>query len=118
MQRSCPQVHDLSTCVTNMSILWYFKPSSALPTSRDVGLADSATKKTNESVQRELDQQKGKKSLPKERKAYTAFSTETHADIGKNAAENSNTAAQKKFRSDIADLGESTVHLFKKRYLE
>ena len=97
-----------------MSILRH----SALPTSRDIGLADSTTKKANESVQREPDRQKGEKSLPKKRKAYTTFSAETRADIGKYAAENGNAAALKKFRCDITDLGESTVRLFKKRYLE
>ena len=58
------------------------------------------------------------RSLPKKRKAYTAFSDETCTNIKRYAAENSNTATLKKFRSDIADLGESTVQLFKKRYLE
>ena len=38
-------------------------------------------------------------------------------DIGRYAAENGNAAALKKFRSDIPDLGESTVRLFKKRYM-
>ena len=94
-------------CVANMSFLRYFKPYCALPTSRDAGLADSATKKANESVQRELDRQKGEKSLPKKRMAYTAFSAETRADIGKYAAEKGNAAAQK-YGSDIADLGDSS----------
>ena len=37
--------------------------------------------------------------------------------IGKHAAENGNISAQK-FKSSFPDLGESTVRLFKKKYLE
>ena len=77
-----------------------------LPTSSDAGIAESAAKKVNEAVQKELNWQKSKKSLPKKRKAYTVFSDETHASIGRYAAENGNTAGLKKFCSDIADHGE------------
>ena len=39
--------------------------------------------------------------------------------IGKHAAENNgNLSAQKKFKSSFPDLGESTVRLFKMKYLE
>ena len=89
-----------------------------LPASSDAGIAESAAKKVNEAIRKELDGQKSKKSLPKKCKAYTAFSDETHTNIERYAAENSNTAALKKFHSDIADLGQSTVWIFKERYLE
>ena len=89
-----------------------------LPTSSDAGIEESTMKKANEAVQTELDRQKSQKSCPKKCKAYTAFSDEMHANIGRYAAENDNAAALKKFRSDITDLGESTVRLFKKRYLK
>lgn len=75
-------------------------------------------KKANEAVQTQLDCQKSQKSRPKKHKAYTTFSDEMRANIGRYAAENGNAAALKKFHSDITDLGESTVRLFKKRYLE
>ena len=55
---------------------------------------------------------------PKKHKAYTVLSDETRTSIERYATENSNAVALKKFRYDIADLGESTVRLFKKRYLE
>ena len=84
-------------------MLRYFKPFSTLPTPSDVGLAESAVKKANEAVQRELDRQKKEKSLPKKRKAYSLT-----RPARRYAAENGNAAALKKFRSDIADLGEST----------
>ena len=54
----------------------------------------------------------------RKRKHYTAFSDEDRAAIGRHAAENSNVSALKKFRSSFPDLGESTVHLFKRKYLE
>ena len=54
----------------------------------------------------------------KKRKVYTTFSDKTRAEIGRYAAENGNVAALRKFRSDIPDLGETMVRLFKKRYHE
>ena len=48
---------------------------------------------------------------------HTDFSDEDRAVIGKHAAENGNLSAQKKFKSKFPDLGESTVRLFKKKYL-
>ena len=38
--------------------------------------------------------------------------------MGKYAAENGNAAALRKFRSELPNLGESTVRFFKKRYLD
>ena len=53
-------------------------------------------------------------------KAYTAFTAEQRATIGKYASEHSNLAAMKKFKADFegGQLGESTVHLFKKCYIK
>lgn len=48
----------------------------------------------------------------KKQKPYTVFSDVNHAEIG------SYTAVVKKFLADCVDLGESKVHLFKKRKLE
>ena len=46
------------------------------------------------------------------------FSDEQRASIDQYAAENSTAAALKKFKQDFGgNLGESTVRLFKKRYL-
>ena len=101
-----------------MSILSYFKPSSMLPSPSDTGIGVVATKEANEDIRKVIDRGASANVVSKKRKAYTAFSDETRADIGRYAAENGNAAALKKFRSDIPDLGESTVRLFKKRYLE
>ena len=50
---------------------------------------------------------------------YTSFSAEQRASIGRYAAEHSNAATVKKFKSNFEQgVGESTVRLFKKRYLE
>ena len=94
-----------------MSILQYFKPSSSLPTPSETGIGDIATDEENAAVQKELDRQSCKSS-----KVYTTFSDKTRAEIGRYAAENGNAAALRKFHSDIPDLGESMVRLFKKRY--
>ena len=59
-----------------------------------------------------------RQSSTKKRKVYTTFSDKTRAEIGRYAAENSNASAIRKFRSDFPDLGESTVRLFKRRYVE
>ena len=54
----------------------------------------------------------------KERKVYTAFSDQQRAAIGKYAVECGNTAAVRKYRLEIPNIGESTVRVFKKRYLK
>ena len=77
-------------------------------------------KEANEAVQEELQRQQSEADwpkLPRKRKAYTVFSSEQRAAIGKYAAENGNAAAIKKFKGDFdRKLGESTVHLFKQKY--
>ena len=100
-----------------MSILSYFKPSSMLRSLSDTGIGVVATKEANEVVRKVIDHGTSVNVVSKKRKAYTAFFDETRVDIGRYAAENRNAAALKKFHSDIPDLGESTVRLFKKRYL-
>jgi len=51
-------------------------------------------------------------------RSNTAFSNQQQAAIGKYAAECANAAALRKYQREVPDLGESTVRLFKKRYLE
>ena len=75
-----------------MSILKYFQ--TALPTPEQTGIGEHATTSANTQVSKQL-QLTGRKK----RKAYTAFSDEDRAKIGKHAAENGNSSALKKFRS-------------------
>ena len=100
-----------------MSIQSYFKPARSLPTPAETGIGEVATKEANRAVQRVLDEQSSQQPSPKRRK-YTTFNDEQRARVGKYAAENGNTAALRKFRSEIPSLGESTVRFFKKRYLD
>ena len=53
----------------------------------------------------------------KKRKYNASFTSEDCAAIGRYAAENRNAAAVKKFKTSH-DVGESTVRLFKKQYLD
>ena len=97
-----------------MLILRLFKPPSTLPTPQDTGLEERATESANTAVQSAMETC----SSFKKRKSYTVFSDKMRADIRRYAAENGNAAALRKFSFEITDLGESTVRLFKKRYLE
>lgn len=104
-----------------MALLRYFAKSSlSLPTAKDTGLGEATTKEANTAVQRVLEQSmQGGNSTGRKRKIYTSFSDEQRAAIGRYAAEHSNAAAVKKFKGDFEHgLGESTVRLFKKKYLE
>ena len=56
--------------------------------------------------------------VKKKRRVYTAFTDQQRAAIGKYAAECGNAAALRKYHREVPDHGESTVRLFKKRYLE
>ena len=95
-----------------MALLKYFK--SSLPTAKDAGISEVVTRETNAAVSRVLTE----RPQQRKRKAYTAFTDGQRAAIGRYAAEHSNTAAVKKFKGDFeGGLGESTVRLFKKRYL-
>ena len=100
-----------------MCILRLFKQFSTLPTTSETGIGVIATDKANAAVQNELDQQNSRGF--KKHKVYTAFFAKTRAEIGRYAAENGNVqvAAMRKFCSDIPDLEESTVHLFKSAIL-
>ena len=54
----------------------------------------------------------------KKRKTYTDYSDEQRANIGRYAGQNGNAAAVQRFRQTIPDVGESTVHAFKHKYLD
>ena len=76
---------------------------------------DTVTQLANAAVLREVQAER-----PRKRKAYTVFSPEQRATIGKSTSEHGNAAAVKKFKANIegGQLGESIVRLFKKRYFE
>ena len=61
-----------------------------------------------------------KAERPRKRKAYTVFTAEQRATIGKYTSKDGNAAAVKKFKANIegGQLGESTIRLFKKRYFK
>ena len=108
-----------------MALLRYLKTKSSLPTPEDTGLGETTTKEANTAVQRVLTEQSQHTGGPqtqcgtRKMKLYTSFSEEQRAVIGRYAAELSNTAAVKKFKGEFKHgLGESTVRLFKKKYLE
>ena len=98
-----------------MALLRYFQAQASLPTAEETALGDTVIQSANAAVLREVQVKR-----PRKRKAYTAFTAEQRATIGKYASEHGNTAAVKKFKADFEDnqLGESTVRLFKKRYIE
>ena len=98
-----------------MALLRYFQAQAFLPTAEETTLGDTVTQLANASVLREVQVKR-----PRKRKAYTAFTAEQRATIGKYASEHGNAAAVKKFKADFegTQLGESTVRLFKKRYIE
>ena len=107
-----------------MALLKYFKNLSSLPSAKDTRIGEMATKEANAAVSRVLAEKQPQQSnsspapgRPKVKRKYTSFSAEQRASIGPYAAEHSNAATVKKFKSNL-DLGESTVRLFKKRYLE
>ena len=98
-----------------MSILSYCKHS--LPVPEETGLGDSATREANRAVKRVLSKAVNEPAK-KKRKKYPAFTDKQRAAIGKYAVKCGNVAALRKYRPEVSDLGESTVRLFKKRYLE
>ena len=116
--------HD-ATCMFNtsdhthielvMALLRYFQAQASLPTAEQTALSDTVTQSANAAVLREVQVER-----PRRRKAYTAFTAEQRATIGKFASEHGNAAAVKKFKADFEDnqFGESTIRLFKKRYIE
>ena len=97
-----------------MALLRYFQVTASLPTAENTTLGDTVTQSANAAVLREVQAER-----PRKRKAYTVFTAEQRATIGKYASEHGNAAAVK-FKANIegGQLGESTVRLFKKRYFE
>ena len=93
--RTHPQIYNTRQVCHSDVILQFFKPSSTLPTPGETGIGVLAMDEANTAVQRELSRQS---STSKKRKVSTAFSDQTHADIGKYTAENGNAAAMRKFR--------------------
>ena len=91
-----------------MPIRLYFKPVSSLPTPEETGISAVATKEAKKAMQGVLDEQRSQQPSLKQRK-YTTFSDEHLIKVGKYAAENGKTAALRKFRSELPNLGESTV---------
>ena len=111
---NCAYFKPCAGKLIKMALLKYFK--SSLPTAKETGMSEIATREANAAVSRVMTptQQTSRK-----RKAYSVFSDEQRATIGKYATENGNAAAVKKFKGDFdGGLGESTVRAFKKRYLE
>ena len=80
----------------------YFKPS--LATASQTGIGDRLTAAANTEVERITSVDCSKRK----RKRYAAYSDK----IGKYAAENGNVAALKRYKSEHADLVESTVRSF------
>ena len=107
-----------------MALLRYFKSLNSLPSAKDTEIGENATKEANSAISRVLaeeQQQPGSSSGRPQvnKRKYTSFSAEQRASIGRYAAEHSNAAAVKKFKPDFEQgIGESTVRLFKKKYLE
>ena len=97
-----------------MSILSFFKPTCPIPTAEDTGIGLQATQKANEAVKHVMSEQQAKRPAKKQ-KIYTTFTNKQRANIGKYAAENGNAACLREYRSEIPDLGESTLRSFKKR---
>ena len=103
-----------------MALLKYFQPKSSFTAPKDTGLDERTTKKANAAVERVLsDQSRPTTGGTRKRKSYSSLTEEQRAAVGRYAVEHSNIAAVKKFKGDFEDgLGESTVRLFKKKYLE
>ena len=83
-----------------MSFYNYFQPLSAdLPSAEEAGLGEVLTAEANTAVREELERVNAARG--KKRKRYTAFTDEEQTKIGGYATENGNSAALKKYRSDI-----------------
>ena len=97
-----------------MSLLRYLKPVYKLPTEEQTGVPPNVTKEVNKAVQKALDTapQSGKK-----RKYTTDFTPADCATIGRYASKIGNSVAVKKFKYTHG-VGEITVRLFKKKYLD
>ena len=107
-----------------MALLKYFKSLSSLPSAKDTKIGETATKEANAAVSRVLAEKQPQQSSSSpaphrlkvtSKRKYTSFSAEQRVSIGRYAAEHSNAATVKKFKSNFEQgVGESTVRLFKK----
>ena len=83
-----------------MALLKFFsKRSSSLPSVKDKGIGEAATKEANAAVSQVLSEKQPQQSSsvpvdrPKVKRKYTSFSAEQRASIGRYAAEHINSAA-------------------------
>ena len=83
----------------------FFKPVCSLPTQEEAGIGVVATEEANRAIQHVLHEQTSQLALSKPQK-YTTFSNEQQTKVRKQSAENRNTAAQRKFKSEVPNLGE------------
>ena len=91
-----------------MSLHWYFKPASTLPTPNQAQLAPNVLREVNQVVTEALQrEEEGSKKTGTKRKYTKSFTPEDRATIGKYAVENGNAATVKKFKA-THDIGEST----------
>ena len=103
--------------MVNHVLLRYFTPSSLLPSSGSVpSLMPESLREANKRVASLCEETS---PVPKRSKtAYTSYSAEDRACIGKYAAEHGPTKASRHFSSLFErPVPESTAHLLKKQYL-
>lgn len=101
----------------SLCLLKFFKPVS-LPTVEQTGLPDHAVSSANHVVEKMLEKERHQlgedpASGGRKQKYTMTFTVEDHAKIGKYAAKNGVTRAQKHFKQ--LNLSESPVHNFKKK---
>ena len=99
-----------------MSLHRYFKANLTLPTTKETGLSPRTLVEAIKSVEQLFLASQSEEKQTKKRKYTTTFTPKDRADIGRYAAENGNLAAVKKLKADF-NVGESTVRVFKKKYL-
>ena len=91
VHRSCARARLLRYLtpyqVAAMALLCYFQVTAFLPTAEDTTLGDTVTQSANAAVLREVQAE-----WPRKRKAYTVFTAEQRATIGKYASEHRNAA--------------------------
>ena len=92
----------------DVALLKFFsESSSSLPSAKDPGIGEAATKEANTAVSRVLTEKQPQQSssvpadCPKVKWKYTSFSAEQRASIGHYAAEHGNSFTVKKFKSDF-----------------
>ena len=96
-----------------MSLLHYFQRRSSLPTPQQTGIGEQATAEANAAVAEVI----AVSSSTKKRKYYTSFTTKTGQRLA-GMLLRQYASALKKFKGTFPDLGESSVCLFKRKYLE